>query len=86
LSTDVSGVRTASIIRDHPEDSSEHNTRRRENLKSHNSSSFFGAMILLVGVSRPVLYCFLSTDNEDGVMFLLYFPNLVHDANVARVK
>jgi hypothetical protein len=37
LSTDVSEVRTASIIRDEyiPEDSSEHHTRRRENLKSH---------------------------------------------------
>jgi hypothetical protein len=47
LSTDVSEVRTASIIRDetsvdnhftrqyNPEDSSEHHTRRRENLKSH---------------------------------------------------
>jgi hypothetical protein len=31
LSTDVSEVRTASIIRDN----SEHHTRRRENLKSH---------------------------------------------------
>jgi hypothetical protein len=50
LSTDVSEVRTASIIRDEwslksvdnqftrqyiPEDNSEHHTRRRENLKSH---------------------------------------------------
>jgi hypothetical protein len=44
LSTDVSEVCTASIIRDdhpwwwrqyNPEDSSEHHTRRRENLKSH---------------------------------------------------
>jgi hypothetical protein len=34
LSTDVSEVRTASIIRDDPEDNSEHHTRRRENLKS----------------------------------------------------
>jgi hypothetical protein len=40
LSTDVSEVRTASIIRDEtrqyiPEDNSEHHTRSRENLKSH---------------------------------------------------
>jgi hypothetical protein len=42
LSTDVSEVRTASVIREHhftrqyiPEDNSEHHTRRRENLKSH---------------------------------------------------
>jgi hypothetical protein len=61
LSTDVSEVRTASIIRDewrslipddggstvdnnftrqyNPEDNSEHHTRRRENLKSHDFSS-----------------------------------------------
>jgi hypothetical protein len=42
LSTDVSEVRTASIIRDDhftrqyiPEGNSEYHTRRRENLKSH---------------------------------------------------
>jgi hypothetical protein len=37
LSTDVSEVRTASIII--PEDNSEHHTRRRENLKSHNDKN-----------------------------------------------
>jgi hypothetical protein len=59
LSTDVSEVRTASIIRDdetsvdnhftrqyNPEDSSEHHTRRRENLKSHND--FFADDVLVV--------------------------------------
>jgi hypothetical protein len=35
LSTDVSEVCTASIISDDGEHSSEHHTRRRENLKSH---------------------------------------------------
>jgi hypothetical protein len=40
LSTDVSEVRTASIIRD-DEDSSEHHTRRRENLKSHITKEIF---------------------------------------------
>jgi hypothetical protein len=48
MSTDVSEVRTASIIRDNhftrqynPEDNSEHHTRRRENLKSHLRNLFF---------------------------------------------
>jgi hypothetical protein len=45
LSTDVSEVRTASIDNHftrqyNPEDSSEHHTRRRENLKSQNRNSF----------------------------------------------
>jgi hypothetical protein len=48
LSTDISEVRTASIIRDYftwqyiPEDNSEHHTRCRENLKSHIGSDVIG--------------------------------------------
>jgi hypothetical protein len=56
LSTDVSEVLTASIIRDEtsfdnyftrqniPEDNSEHHTRRRENLKSHFKRYFLHAV------------------------------------------
>jgi hypothetical protein len=46
LSTDVSEVRAASIIRDVvyiPEENSELHTRRRENLKSHTDISRLGA-------------------------------------------
>jgi hypothetical protein len=62
LSTDVSEVRTASIIRDNhftrhynPEDSSEHHTRRRENLKSH---------MLTLGYLTAIVNCVSSIANR----------------------
>jgi thiamine phosphate synthase YjbQ (UPF0047 family) len=67
LSTDVSEVRTASIIPDetsvdnhftrqyNPEDSSEHHTRRRENLKSHIDSLFIVKVVQMLINSTPEL-------------------------------
>jgi hypothetical protein len=65
LSTDVSEVRTASIIRDEwsfytavlPEDNSEHHTRRHESLKSHIISyhSTYLTPINIISNTKPLL-------------------------------
>jgi hypothetical protein len=81
LSTDVSEVRTASINhftrQYNPEDSSEHHTRRRENLKSHILFACLFPICHLkeVGIFYETLYegslfkslCSVSHPEEDPV-------------------
>jgi hypothetical protein len=76
LSTDVSEVRTASIIRDEshftrqyiPEDNSEHHTLRRENLKSHKTNLQFA-----------LLWCNVLETTRDNNSFWTVFDQAISE-------